>query len=143
MRKLRAFLHQVIAQQTEISALRVDCSFIVERTILKVQRELHGYLIVTRALDQVTERESSPIEGTEHQKSARNAFVVKNSYRCRSEIARIDETSDCDQNSKRVDDGVFEHLHIIRLKEASFLKIDYASFVSSCGKAVMRSFAAA
>ncbi len=67
---------------------------------------------------------------------------MKNGYRCRSEIERRNKTTYCRQNSQRVDHDVFEHLHIIRSK-GKRLKIDYASFLASWGKAVMRSFAAA
>src|SRR5882672_8010239 len=76
MLERRAFLHQVVFQESKAVALGKDGSLVMQRAIFKVEHKVVGYGITVRDLGQVTLCESIPLECSKRKKAMHKSFGV-------------------------------------------------------------------
>src|SRR6516225_2629632 len=100
MLERRALLYDVVAQESEATALREDDGFVVNRAVLEMEHQLAGYPITTCDLDEVTVRQGVALQGAEHEKAMDQALRVVHGHQCRVQPARLEEHGPGQQKGK-------------------------------------------
>jgi len=115
MLERRALLHQVVAQEPEVTALGKDGGFVVDRAIPEVEHQSAGYPIATGDLNEITIGEGVSRERAQNQKTVDHTLGVANSNRLRGHRSWLKQCGAGYQNSERGGPNTFYHPNIHKL----------------------------
>jgi hypothetical protein len=80
LREGRPFLDVVVGDELEVTALRKDCSFIINRAILETEEQARGNPIAPNHLDQIAYREHATSFCTKREEAVDAPFQVPHGY---------------------------------------------------------------
>jgi hypothetical protein len=76
----------VVGYELELTALRKDCGFIVDRTIFETEKQARGDLIATDDLELIAHRNRAALFRTEHEKAVDRSLSMAHGYSLRQRI---------------------------------------------------------
>ena len=76
----RSFLRQVITQEAKLSALRKDCSFVMDRSIFEMKYKTTGHAITVLVLNEISVSQRLSIKCSQDQETMDQAFPVSYGY---------------------------------------------------------------
>jgi hypothetical protein len=76
MREGRTFLYVVVGDELKVTALRKDCSFIVDRAIFETEEQARGNPIAADYLEEVTHRKHASCFRTQREKPVDSSLDV-------------------------------------------------------------------
>jgi hypothetical protein len=103
----RALLHEVVAQESEITALRKDCGFIVDGAVLKSEHQMAGHSIALGYLDRVTVGEGFTLYCAKQQKAVDHALGAAHGYLRRKQHVRLEQSYAGHYDGKRFGSDMF------------------------------------
>ncbi|HWY57255.1 MAG TPA: hypothetical protein VNZ03_22515 [Terriglobales bacterium] len=103
----RALPPEVVAQESEIAALRKDCGFIMDGAVLKSEYQVARHPIATEDLDQVTVGEGFTLHSAQQQKAVDQALGATRGYLRRKQIARLEQSYADQEDGKRFGSDIF------------------------------------
>jgi hypothetical protein len=97
----------MVAQESEITALRKDCGLIVNRAVLKSEHQVAGHPIPKGGLDQVTVGEGFTLHSAKQQKTVDQALGAAHGYLRRKQHVRLEQSYAGQYDGKRFGSDMF------------------------------------
>jgi hypothetical protein len=110
MQKGRSLLNEMVVNQAEVSARRVDDRLVMQRAVLEVKHEPTRHSITPSELDQLTISEQAPLERAQGKKAVDKALRVAHHHGLRAHLFRWNEKSAAEQCSDEGTATVFDEL---------------------------------